>query len=123
MKTILVKRIKEVDSSFCSFFTFVLFPYPLFSLCQSALCMTWLGDKIHNIREAAVVNLAQLAETFGKQWALIINHAVDLAEQNQQQCDLLCWDSVKAEGGNVLYNYVNSNNIPIGRKPISKYQI
>ena len=30
--------------------------------------MTWLGDKIHNIREAAVINLAQLAATFGKQW-------------------------------------------------------
>ena len=31
--------------------------------------MTWFGDKIHSIREAAVVNLAQLAETFGPQWA------------------------------------------------------
>ena len=31
--------------------------------------MTWLGDKIHNIREAAVINLAELAKTFGPQWA------------------------------------------------------
>jgi len=36
---------------------------------QAALCMTWLGDKIHNIREAAVINLAELAKTFGPQWA------------------------------------------------------
>jgi serine/threonine-protein phosphatase 2A regulatory subunit A len=31
--------------------------------------MTWLGDKIHNIREAAVINLAELATTFGRSWA------------------------------------------------------
>ena len=51
--------------------------------------------------------VAQIDPTLKKPQVLIINHAVDLAEQNQQQCDLLCWDSVKAEGGNVLYNYVN----------------
>ena len=36
---------------------------------QSALCMTWLGDKIHSIRGAAVVNLAKLTEAFGHQWS------------------------------------------------------
>lgn len=36
---------------------------------QSALCMTWLGDKIHSIREAAVANLADLTKTFGQEWS------------------------------------------------------
>ena len=31
--------------------------------------MTWLGDKIHSIRGAAVTNLAKLTEAFGQQWS------------------------------------------------------
>ncbi len=33
--------------------------------------MTWLGDKIHSIRGAAVVNLAKLTESFGNQWSAV----------------------------------------------------
>jgi len=33
------------------------------------LCMSWLGDCVYSIREAATLNLKKLAEVFGTQWA------------------------------------------------------
>ncbi|KAI1291508.1 40S ribosomal protein S3 [Mortierella claussenii] len=34
-----------------------------------ALCMSWLGDSVFSIREAATVNLRKLTEVFGVDWA------------------------------------------------------
>jgi serine/threonine-protein phosphatase 2A regulatory subunit A len=33
------------------------------------LCMSWLGDNVYSIREAATVNLKRLTEIFGVSWA------------------------------------------------------
>ncbi|CAG8503799.1 11723_t:CDS:10 [Diversispora eburnea] len=33
------------------------------------LCMSWLGDNVYSIREAATVNLKKLTEVFGVEWA------------------------------------------------------
>jgi len=33
------------------------------------LCMSWLGDNVFSIREAATVNLKRLTEVFGVEWA------------------------------------------------------
>jgi serine/threonine-protein phosphatase 2A regulatory subunit A len=33
------------------------------------LCMSWLGDNVYSIREAATVNLRKLTEVFGVEWA------------------------------------------------------
>ncbi|CAJ0768689.1 18560_t:CDS:1, partial [Entrophospora sp. SA101] len=33
------------------------------------LCMSWLGDNVYSIREAATVNLKKLTEVFGVDWA------------------------------------------------------
>lgn len=33
------------------------------------LCMSWLGDTVFSIREAATVNLKKLTEVFGVEWA------------------------------------------------------
>lgn len=33
------------------------------------LCMSWLGDIVFSIREAATVNLRKLIEVFGIDWA------------------------------------------------------
>ncbi|KAF9164346.1 hypothetical protein DFQ26_001557 [Actinomortierella ambigua] len=35
----------------------------------SALCMSWLGDSVFSIRDAATVNLRKLTEAFGVGWA------------------------------------------------------
>lgn len=35
----------------------------------SVLCMTWLGDTVFSIREAATINLRKLTEVFGVEWA------------------------------------------------------
>merc|ERR1711934_494254 len=35
----------------------------------SKLCMSWLSDQVHAIREAAAENLKNLAVVFGEQWA------------------------------------------------------
>ena len=35
----------------------------------STLCMSWLGDPVFSIREAATANLKKLAEVFGVEWA------------------------------------------------------
>lgn len=35
----------------------------------SGLCMSWLGDSVYSIREAATINLRQLTEVFGIDWA------------------------------------------------------
>ncbi|CCG84102.1 protein of unknown function [Taphrina deformans PYCC 5710] len=35
----------------------------------SDLCMSWLGDSVYSIREAATINLRQLTEVFGIDWA------------------------------------------------------
>lgn len=35
------------------------------------LCMSWLGDNVYSIREAATVNLKKLTEVFGVEWAKI----------------------------------------------------
>jgi len=33
------------------------------------LCMTWLGDSVYSIRDAAINNLRKLTEVFGIEWA------------------------------------------------------
>ena len=33
------------------------------------LCMSWLGDTVYSIREAATMNLKKLTEVFGVEWA------------------------------------------------------
>ncbi|OJT15844.1 Protein phosphatase PP2A regulatory subunit A [Trametes pubescens] len=33
------------------------------------LCMSWLGDNVYSIREAAAINLKKLTEVFGVEWA------------------------------------------------------
>lgn len=33
------------------------------------LCMSWLGDNVYSIREAATVNLKRLTDVFGVEWA------------------------------------------------------
>jgi serine/threonine-protein phosphatase 2A regulatory subunit A len=33
------------------------------------LCMSWLGDNVFSIREAATINLKKLTEVFGVDWA------------------------------------------------------
>lgn len=35
------------------------------------LCMTWLGDPVFSIREAATVNLRKLTEVFGVGWSRV----------------------------------------------------
>ena len=35
----------------------------------STLCMSWLGDTVFSIREAATKNLKKLTEVFGVEWA------------------------------------------------------
>lgn len=35
----------------------------------STLCMSWLGDPVFSIREAATQNLKKLTEVFGVEWA------------------------------------------------------
>lgn len=35
----------------------------------STLCMSWLGDTVYSIRDAATHNLKKLAEVFGVEWA------------------------------------------------------
>jgi hypothetical protein len=35
----------------------------------SSLCMSWLGDSVFSIREAATLNLRKLTEVFGVEWA------------------------------------------------------
>ena len=34
-----------------------------------SLCMSWLGDTVYSIREAATINLKRLTEVFGVEWA------------------------------------------------------
>ena len=34
-----------------------------------SLCMTWLGDTVFSIREAATINLKKLTDVFGVEWA------------------------------------------------------
>lgn len=36
------------------------------------LCMSWLGDTVYSIREAATVNLKNLTDVFGTEWAQTI---------------------------------------------------
>jgi len=33
------------------------------------LCMSWLGDTVFSIREAATINLKKLTDVFGVEWA------------------------------------------------------
>ncbi|CAF2042266.1 unnamed protein product [Brassica napus] len=43
---------------------------PAIVLASSTLCMQWLQDKVHSIRDAAANNLKRLAEEFGHEWAM-----------------------------------------------------
>jgi len=47
-----------------------------------ALCMTWLGDTVFSIREAATINLKKLTDVFGVEWAkqTIIPKVMDMRE-------------------------------------------
>ena len=42
---------------------------PFFDEQLGNLCMSWLGDTVYSIREAATVNLKKLTEAFGVEWA------------------------------------------------------
>ncbi|KAG5651146.1 hypothetical protein H0H81_009718 [Sphagnurus paluster] len=44
---------------------------PLFDEQLGNLCMSWLGDTVYSIREAATVNLKKLTEVFGVDWAKV----------------------------------------------------
>jgi hypothetical protein len=47
-----------------------------------SLCMTWLGDTVFSIREAATMNLKKLTDVFGVEWAkqTIIPKVMDMRE-------------------------------------------
>lgn len=47
------------------------------------LCMSWLGDTVFSIREAATLNLKKLTEVFGVEWArqTIIPKVMDMGQQ------------------------------------------
>jgi serine/threonine-protein phosphatase 2A regulatory subunit A len=49
----------------------------------SSLCMSWLGDTVFSIREAAVENLKSLTEIFGVEWAqhAIIPKVVEMSQE------------------------------------------
>lgn len=42
---------------------------PFFDEQLGNLCMSWLGDTVYSIREAATVNLKKLTDVFGVDWA------------------------------------------------------
>ena len=42
---------------------------PMFDEQLGNLCMSWLGDTVYSIRESATVNLKNLTEVFGVDWA------------------------------------------------------
>lgn len=42
---------------------------PFFDEQLSNLCLSWLGDNVFSIREAATVNLKKLTEVFGVEWS------------------------------------------------------
>ena len=44
---------------------------PFFDEQLGNLCMSWLGDTVFSIREAATVNLKTLTEVFGVDWAKV----------------------------------------------------
>lgn len=44
---------------------------PFFDEQMGTLCMSWLGDTVYSIREAAIVNLKKLTEVFGVEWAKV----------------------------------------------------
>jgi serine/threonine-protein phosphatase 2A regulatory subunit A len=44
---------------------------PFFDEQLGNLCMSWLGDTVYSIREAATVNLKRLTEVFGVEWAKV----------------------------------------------------
>jgi serine/threonine-protein phosphatase 2A regulatory subunit A len=44
---------------------------PFFDEQLGNLCMSWLGDTVFSIREAATVNLKNLTEVFGVEWARV----------------------------------------------------
>lgn len=44
---------------------------PFFDEQLGNLCMSWLGDTVFSIREAATVNLKKLTEVFGVDWAKV----------------------------------------------------
>lgn len=47
------------------------FGRPFFDEELGNLCMSWLGDSVYSIREAATVNLKKLTEVFGVDWARV----------------------------------------------------
>lgn len=44
---------------------------PFFDEQLGNLCMSWLGDTVYSIREAATINLKKLTEVFGVEWARV----------------------------------------------------
>lgn len=44
---------------------------PFFDEQLGNLCMSWLGDTVYSIREAATVNLKKLTEVFGVEWSKV----------------------------------------------------
>lgn len=44
---------------------------PFFDEQLGNLCMSWLGDTVYSIREAATVNLKNLTDVFGVDWAKV----------------------------------------------------
>ncbi|KAF8846395.1 ARM repeat-containing protein [Paxillus ammoniavirescens] len=44
---------------------------PFFDEQLGNLCMSWLGDTVFSIREAATINLKKLTEVFGVEWAKV----------------------------------------------------
>lgn len=58
----------------------------------SDLCMSWLGDKVFSIREAATVNLTRLTEIFGVAWSqsTILPKLSNVAESSNYLYRMTC---------------------------------
>ena len=77
------------------------------------LCMSWLGDPVFSIREAATVNLKKLTEVFGVEWAKVQivpkvvgmgQHPTYLFRMTTVQAITVCVSSMRADQHGLIVN-------------------
>ncbi|KAI9322263.1 armadillo-type protein [Dichotomocladium elegans] len=78
------------------------------------LCMSWLGDAVFSIRDAATINLRQLVDIFGSDWAMkeVIPQVLKMAQNENYLYRMTMLFALTTMAGSLSLQIVKDNVLP-----------
>lgn len=72
------------------------------------LCLSWLGDAVFSIRDAATTNLRKLVEIFGHDWAknTVLPQVMEMAHNNNYLYRMTTLFALTVSGSSIAFIHV-----------------